>query len=832
VLGAALLEPGPARCAEPGGAPAKRHQEGPSTGDVPSAPSVEQVGRKSEPGGPDAVGDPQAGPELLSLTISGGVSLGVYQAGFLYLVAEAVKRSQGQLQLHLVTGASAGSVNGLITALESCLPGNDSPTGALGWQTWVDIGHRELFDEADVTSISTFTRRPLVHALERIRRVWSAGLPRDCDVVVGATVTRLIPQRVRLRADLLVPRQEEKLAIRIRGRGLGRPPAVENYVEPEAGSEQAYLPLRVGTEDDRLLVRNFAPVQELIFASGAFPFAFAPQPLHHCLGRRRPQAGGGGLQCPGRVRRDLFVDGGVFDNNPLRFARRLADLGLVETAADRAGWRDLDSARPPGQRSAAQRLTYVYVDPDTTAFPPMTGGADRLQQSPSLLPLAMRLTGDFVQTARAKELAALVEQNPELLQQVRLTRNQYPTISAHLGAFLGFFEREFRRFDFYLGMYDAHVEFIRRRGTPSLLPFDVRTVPAGQLARIPAGWRPFACLYGWFEPGGEHLRPVCADPGLRDFRILLQVALDRVYTHCRGAARQHIAAAASHHCWRARAGATVPRVAGVRQLTAAERSRRAGESHFDHTMRLLHVYRFAFRDLELDPDEAGVGRVAVRRKFLKMLRHLADAQPDAGDRLLLLTAGRAVINHIAYEPPKHWGYVVLGTMLELGASVLPLDWNDSWARLNVAVQSKGLLSLLTPSPDVFSATASVGLELEPLFAMTPLWQPMLGLRAAYQLSNRDDFGTGACTAAGALADKRNCSQLLIQNYYALTLAERLRIQATLELFPEKRSFDDKHYDLLLGFGFQFFWPRQQNSWVIGGSGSAPRLWYRAVSATS
>ena len=64
----------------------------------------------AEPASP-AIQSPMTGKQPLALTVSGGVSLGVYMAGFVYIATEIVKREQSPFELVLATGASAGSAS-------------------------------------------------------------------------------------------------------------------------------------------------------------------------------------------------------------------------------------------------------------------------------------------------------------------------------------------------------------------------------------------------------------------------------------------------------------------------------------------------------------------------------------------------------------------------------------------------------------------------------------------------------------------------------------------------------------------------------------------------
>ena len=57
-------------------------------------------------------------PPLLGLTVSGGVSLGSFEAGYLYYLFEALKLNPGLADPRIFTGASAGSVNALLEVPE------------------------------------------------------------------------------------------------------------------------------------------------------------------------------------------------------------------------------------------------------------------------------------------------------------------------------------------------------------------------------------------------------------------------------------------------------------------------------------------------------------------------------------------------------------------------------------------------------------------------------------------------------------------------------------------------------------------------------------------
>jgi hypothetical protein len=246
-------------------------------------------------------------------------------------------------------------------------------------------------------------------------------------------------------------------------------------------------------------------------------------------------------------------------------------------------------------------------------------------------------------------------------------------------------------------------------------------------------------------------------------------------------------------------------VPGVEAIAGELHERPAAESDFAYTMRLLSEYGFEFRDLGLSADESGYGAVFVRRRLLKMANVLSDAQTSSLNSAALSTGGRLLANTVAYEPPKDWFYLAVGTTIEPGASILPFEWKESWARLNLALQIKDWTSITVPDRITAAFTPLLGPELQLLFLSSPTLQSMVGLRAGYQFGLDDSFGTKSCAARNGIRDARDCSQLVLQNYWAVALLERLRGQLVVEYYPLVRDAEfDSRIDLQLAFGLQFY----------------------------
>lgn len=749
---------------------------------------------------------PQTATPNIGITVSGGVSLGVYQAGFMYVFTEMMKSQKANLRLF--TGASAGSANALISAINSCLPPNPKPTEDLGWKIWMDVGYESLFDPENVSSISVFNRNALILATEEARKTLAKGLREDCDVVVGMSTTRAQARVVEIAPGLSVPSQDEKFVIRLQGQGLGKAPIVENYIDPRSNVAQPLLPLRQNrdVDDFETALRNFDYVIDVLFASMSFPIAFEPQKVRYCYAA--PADAQSGIverpSCETPERTEAFIDGGVYDNNPLRLAYSIARMGLRYDETGKVFWRDpVDS---PMKDPPFANMQYLYVDPDTPAYP--TVPEEEEEGDKELISQAVGLVQSFVETSRSRELYELLRSDVELEGRMRLSRAHYPTVSEHLYAFMGFLERDFRIFDYYLGMYDGFTSARSYFMKDAYTKLDIDPIVKHRGKYIDE-WRPFACLLGFFEAHYAEHQEACLGPGLSNFRILLQIALDRTYSECSRLTPSDMGTFVHQHCEAATRRREPVKVSGVRPLPKTEDDpepwRRADtESKFSHTLRLLTGYQFEYRDLGLPPEKAEKGRYRIRRSILQLLSALSEEQSNILDRTALLTIGRSAVNEIAYESPDFYGYVVIGSAAEAGISWTPFDWEPNWLRLNMALQVKGLFAALTLDGTGLQMTPMLGPEFELYGITNSIVQPILGVRGGYQFSTVDNFKLDPCLEAAAAGDERRCSQFIVEPYVAVTFIERFRAQLVAEIYAETFRFDDRRYNLLLGVGVHFF----------------------------
>src|SRR3954466_1428468 len=125
----------------------------------------------------------RAATDRLALTISGGVSLGSYEAGLTWTTVQYLRTSSRDLELAAVTGASAGSLNALLAAALWCEDAAEardaSPDDNLFHDAWTPVGIEDLLPEAASgyrDDDALLTAAPLEAALERIRaRLFEPG---------------------------------------------------------------------------------------------------------------------------------------------------------------------------------------------------------------------------------------------------------------------------------------------------------------------------------------------------------------------------------------------------------------------------------------------------------------------------------------------------------------------------------------------------------------------------------------------------------------------------------------------------------------------------------
>jgi hypothetical protein len=696
----------------------------------------------------DAVPDlARVARDRLALTISGGATLGVHEAGTLYLLGQAANALDPGPELVLATGASAGSGNTLLSVFEMCpVEQTADPVDSLGWQVWVGSGFDQLTPDTHRSPVAVFSQDAVYEQLGLVSAAWDRGLREDCSVVVSLPVTRLQSVDVVVAPGLRLPRQTLRFVVRIDGRGPGQPPTLTRVSDPASYQ----LPLSGDPQTDLALL------WEVVVASAAFPFAFDPVSIGYC----DPDA----PTCTEPQHTAWFIDGGVFDNVPLRMAHRL-------------------TADQPGVR-------HVYLDPAIRAYPelpPASASTDR----PDLPGYLSQFLGGFVGQARSHEVFALAEHDPDVVEATHVPQSRFPQAGAHLNNFFGVFDRDLRVFDFTLGMVDAWAELPELAGDPN-----ARAALAPRLDR--PGWQHFACLQGWVD-GDSSGKAACAGEEMHNFRVLTGVALARAWSACRDPAVAAQATAGHRVCANASSPPTelLPLLPGI--TDAAQLLQQPDEDDLSYTLRLMAAGGYQWTDLGLERDEAARAAGVMADRLAASVRVMAREQGNPVQARLLAIGGEQALAHVLAAPtdPRHL-HLLGGTVAEIGAST-QVSPRLAWARLHGVVQGDGLVSMLTRDAEELSISPGLGVEFDPAPRSTGALAPVLGARMTWQLSAADGAGSRRCSPA---LDARLCSQGVAQAYGAVTALGLFRTQVELDLHPWQ-PHDGPLYDLQIAVGPEF-----------------------------
>ncbi|MCK6519976.1 patatin-like phospholipase family protein [Myxococcota bacterium] len=394
--------------------------------------------------------------EARVVVVSGAISRGSYQAGQLFMLMDHLKREHvarvdaGEPPTRLVAvGASAGSINGLISTVDVLVeplwdPAR-APEDSLYFRAWVPEGFHRSPESLD--------RWP--EEAERYALIRTGFLDESVDGVAAliadpaARPAWTSPVRLAMTTARLLPDQgptglqrdvNESFAFELTraadGALLATPLRMRcpGDAAPAAGA-QPNLPceadlavaLPLANSSGEALEADWSEIGRLIGVSAAVPVAFEPREMPcerylswslwpkqscHSVGDEAPV---------------WMLDGGVFDGHPFRVADRVSGDGHYDGLG-----------------------RVYYLDPDLGAEGP------RAVDVPDPEDRALRFFGEVVPTARAQSVTQFFQDHPHLLGRVDFLRASTTPIGSYLGGFLAFYDQSFRVWDFYAGMHDGY----------------------------------------------------------------------------------------------------------------------------------------------------------------------------------------------------------------------------------------------------------------------------------------------------------------------------------------------------------------------------------------
>lgn len=337
------------------------------------------------------------------LTISGGISLGAYEAGYNWAFVRYIKdnriESAEPHNLLAVTGASAGNVNAFLTAISWCADDTfaDTVDDNLFRKVWTNISWERLmpaeglsckdytkryfdgFDQLQSTAQEALTSIACAdgqvpyrsddgivtrNAFYNLERLVAEALQKkqfrpSCELPLGITITRLNPATLSIK-ELKVKSQRFAATFRARSSGMNESSGTLAFIADGLRDESIgnYLTL-VAEDESGTIPVALPPVRpppgtsslfDLIEASAAFPAAFGHKRLSYCEDASTSVYEGAKYTCvPGptsRVVSATFFDGGLFDNVPLGVARSLVTQRSSRVAVSQPG-ADVQSKAPP-----------------------------------------------------------------------------------------------------------------------------------------------------------------------------------------------------------------------------------------------------------------------------------------------------------------------------------------------------------------------------------------------------------------------------------------------------------------------------------------------------
>ncbi|HEU4578591.1 MAG TPA: patatin-like phospholipase family protein [Polyangiaceae bacterium] len=401
------------------------------------------------------------------LVSRGGISLGNWQAGFLFALTEALKSRREWLHQQgpvfpVITGASAGAVNAIAAAVSGCGAKKLAPTESMYHEIWLPMGltsadHQSGLAEGEVGRLHLFSERALAETMQRAQQHLEEnvdGIPASstehaCKVLVGLSTTHLDAQRLPIDLDghsgprptetgngkLTVSRQKEifQLELEFRGETGARAMRAKNLLQMSEGGRRLQAVLGHDPAGDLKTDLVLAAAR----ASGAFPVAFPPVTLPYTFadGQSEPRTG-------------VFIDGGTFDNMPLGVAVQLHEHLTRQRKPDLP---PLVAAAQPGTPAV-----YLLLEPNVESWASNLPAAHnrRLGDIPSTY---LGFANAMVSSNKDSGIVDALYSYPELLdrQLVFVPKRHLPVAGAFLSAFLAFVEKDFREFDYYVGIADA-----------------------------------------------------------------------------------------------------------------------------------------------------------------------------------------------------------------------------------------------------------------------------------------------------------------------------------------------------------------------------------------
>jgi len=388
----------------------------------------------------------------VSYAVSGGASLGSYQAGHIWTMVTYKKMANANpdmlrrftdvklpyIQLSNIAGSSAGNINGLLSAIEWFKKDIRAPEESIFWKIWGNVGIEQIFPFGNENR-----KKPFVNAIfhrkyfdSYLKSVLNEELQTDIKpsnhiLDIGVTLTKLDPVSLSIdgsevKTQRFITTYSVSPETTAEGNKLvfgDNVPVITSHMKNN-NFGQLIVPEIRGNGEQKLDL-----VMDISEASSAIPFFFAPVKLKYSHLNNYEDF----------VQESHFVDGGIFDNRPLDFAIKMHNARYPTVSGE------VDS-----------NFVMVYLDInnrrklDPDLVTKEENNATRGIRS------AFRLLNGAFFTARHYELEVLYRNlmNGDS-EEIRASSRYGDVVGDFYGALAGFLGKPFRHYDFYSGIYDG-----------------------------------------------------------------------------------------------------------------------------------------------------------------------------------------------------------------------------------------------------------------------------------------------------------------------------------------------------------------------------------------
>ena len=615
-------------------------------------------------------------------------------------------------------------INSFISILNKCNGISSSPEKSIYWNTWKKMGLKSLLPkEEEVNPISLFSRKELEKTAFDLEKIWKAGFKKGCTTILGIPVTLKNPDSFSLANGLSVQRQSIPLILKITGRGMGATPLIENYTVTNNTMLQAKLYLN-GNDD-----YDYKALSNVMFASSAFPLAFAPQKIRVCISKKR-------CRLKDSVERE-FIDGGIFQNQPL-------SLGHLISKKYHA--------------KEIKKIYFRHVDTDGGVYPPYQASSFGRT---SFVQNAVELLEKFISTSRNKELYNLLIHNPGITNQISNSISHYPRAAEVWGAFWGFFDVGFREFDFLLGVLESKKEFenivFRNRNTHKMyLPKESLTEGYSKSA----SWERLECLEAFYEGKGKEKKQ-CHSKEMQNLKIISQISLWRLHHLCeqKGVDKKKWKGCSALEPF----GNKLPFISD--EFKVSKVLPMVGEDDGMYFLRLLETFNYAFdRDEFLSNSDI---KGQLRKKLKYIFSHLSKQQEN-DEKEILDRGSKIVLDQLEYQALENLFYIQFG---ELGVVGVQGNLNlPSWAKYDIGLDTFRLSDFINSIGNETTFAPFGGVVFDLNYFNHSIWQFQTGLSYSQSFS-KDSKG---CFSAAKVKKNIICDAQIMRSNLSISYLDIIK----------------------------------------------------------